>query len=215
MAFNVFFELKPHWIILYTFPRLKVTDTNNCNNPNPNRNNNNTSSSSSSYSWKQWWLFWFIFSLKETTERLYSHTQGRNDFCVFLLRKWIFRTIINSDEANVYSSGLQWWKKKYYFDTYLIFPNDLRIHKIFLIWQSQQSSYVFSQTYSAHIWPRRSPLVYKGNIYKGNIWAFQDSQNPGGDLEIWDIFGRAIWSLKVNANRVLILSSASFENKII
>ena len=65
------------------------------------------------------------------------------------------------------------------------------------------------KNYGARISPWGSPLAVKGQF-----WTFQNGQNPGGDLEIWDIFPEGVCTLMDNAEWVSIFNSTIFGNKI-
>ena len=100
-------------------------------------------------------------------------------------------------------------KKKGTFDPHLIFRNILRRHEIFHD-KVNIGVRFYHTNYGARIWPWRPPPAHKANI-----WTFQNGQNPGGDLEIWDIFRKGVCTLMDSANCFSISYSTNFGYKII
>ena len=96
-----------------------------------------------------------------------------------------------------------------HFDPHLIFPNIFKNHEIFYDKVNIVDKF-FYQNYGAHMRPWGSPLAYKGKMC-----TFENARNPGGHLEIWDIFVRGVWPLMVSANSVSIRYSTIFGYKII
>ena len=100
----------------------------------------------------------------------------------------------------LYAVLVQWWgKKKWNFDPHLIFPNNLRRHEIF--YDKVKIGVRFHhKNYGAHICRWGLPLAYVAKF-----WTFKMCPNPGGDLEIWDIFLREVWTLMDNEKPKTIL----------
>ena len=78
-------------------------------------------------------------------------------------------------------------KKKYTPATFDIFRNILRRHEIFYDRVNIVDKF-FYQNYDAHVLPWRSLLAYKGKIC-----TFENVPNPGGHLEICEIYFGGVW----------------------